>query len=73
MRSAELAAALAGGTATVVEHLGRISGYATKIGYFAHAVAETNEDMKALIAAAPGPRRARGGDRHAAAAGSAGS
>jgi hypothetical protein len=38
----------------VVERLGRITGYATGIGFFSHAVAETNEDLKALIGAAPG-------------------
>ena len=52
-RGAELAAAIARGTAKVVEHLGRITGYATEIGYFAHAVGETDVDMRALIAAAP--------------------
>ncbi|MBV8088207.1 MAG: hypothetical protein JO139_01285 [Alphaproteobacteria bacterium] len=52
-RSAEVADGIAGNTATVVEHLGRITGYATEIGYFAHAVGETNEDLKALIGAAP--------------------
>jgi predicted N-acetyltransferase YhbS len=51
-RDAELQNAIAHKTATVVEHLGRISGYATEIGFFAHAVAETNEDLKALIGAA---------------------
>jgi len=40
-------------TATVVEHGGRITGYATLIGFFGHAVGETNEDLKALIGAAP--------------------
>ncbi|MEO8428088.1 MAG: hypothetical protein ABI651_13340 [Verrucomicrobiota bacterium] len=39
-------------TATVVECAGRITGYATAIGFFAHAVAESNDDLKALIAAA---------------------
>jgi predicted N-acetyltransferase YhbS len=52
-RGAELADAVGRNEATVVEHLGRITGYATEIGWFAHAVAETNEDMKALIGAAP--------------------
>jgi hypothetical protein len=33
-------------------HLGRITGYATDIGFFAHAVAETNHDLKSLIGAA---------------------
>lgn len=52
-RGQELLAAIEQGTATVVEHGGRISGYATAIGFFAHAVGETNEELKALIAAAP--------------------
>jgi len=51
-RSAELADAIAGNTATVVEHLGRITGYATEIGFLAHAVGECNEDLRALIGAA---------------------
>lgn len=41
------------GTANVVEHLGRISGYATGIGWTSHAIAEANDDLKALIGAAP--------------------
>jgi GNAT superfamily N-acetyltransferase len=52
-RSVEVADAIAQNTARVVEHLGRITGYATEIGFFAHAVGETNEDLKALIGAAP--------------------
>jgi hypothetical protein len=36
----------------VVEHDGRISGYATDLAFFAHAVGESNEDLKALIMAA---------------------
>jgi GNAT superfamily N-acetyltransferase len=52
-RSGEVADAIAQNTATVIEHLGRITGYATEIGFFAHAVGETNEDLKALIGAAP--------------------
>lgn len=52
-RSGELAVAITGNSAAVVEHLGRITGYATDIGYFAYAVGETNEDLKALIGAAP--------------------
>jgi hypothetical protein len=38
---------------TVVEHDGRLTGYATAIGFFGHAVGESNEDLKALIGAAP--------------------
>ena len=52
-RGAELREAISAHTARVVEHLGRITGYATDLGFFAHAVAETNQDLKSLIAAAP--------------------
>ena len=51
-RGDELRDAIAASTATVVEHLGRITGYATGIAFFAHAVGETNQDLKALIGAA---------------------
>jgi predicted N-acetyltransferase YhbS len=51
-RSGEVREAIAGGTATVVEHGGRITGYASAIGYAGHAVGESNEELKALIAAA---------------------
>lgn len=40
------------GKARVVERLGRITGYATGTLYFNHAVAETNDDLAALIGAA---------------------
>jgi predicted N-acetyltransferase YhbS len=52
-RGGELADAIAQGVASVVERAGRITGYATPVAYFGHAVAETNDDLKALIAAAP--------------------
>lgn len=51
-RDGELRDAISRGSATVVEHNGRVTGYATIIGFFGHAVGETNEDMKALIGAA---------------------
>jgi predicted N-acetyltransferase YhbS len=51
-RAGELTDALGGGSALVVEHDGRISGYATGLAFFAHAVGESNEDIKALIMAA---------------------
>ncbi len=51
-RGEELLDAIKQGTATVVEHNGRITGYATLIGFFGHAVGESNEDLKALIGAA---------------------
>ena len=48
-RNGELLDAIKEGTATVVEHDDRISGYATLVAFFGHAVGETNEDLKALI------------------------
>jgi hypothetical protein len=36
----------------VVERSGKITGYATTVGFFAHAVAESNVDLRALIGAA---------------------
>jgi len=57
-RRGELSEALAHGTARVVERGGRITGYTTGIGFYAHSVAETNDDLQALIGAAeafPGP------------------
>jgi hypothetical protein len=57
-RGGELADALSQGTARVVERSGRITGYASPIAFFGHAVAETNDDLMALIGAAesfPGP------------------
>ena len=51
-RGVELREAIGARTALVVAHLGRITGYATDIGFFAHAVAETNHDLKSLIGAA---------------------
>lgn len=57
-RGRDLLDAVKQGTATVVERGGRITGYATLVGFFGHAVAESNDDMKSLIGAAttfPGP------------------
>jgi GNAT superfamily N-acetyltransferase len=51
-RSWELRDAIAAGTARVVERPAGISGYATGLGYGWHAVAETNEDLIALLASA---------------------
>jgi GNAT superfamily N-acetyltransferase len=51
-RSGELADAIAAETARVVERPGRICGYATGFGYGWHAVAETNEDLIALLGSA---------------------
>jgi GNAT superfamily N-acetyltransferase len=52
-RGGELSDAIKQGTATVVVRQGRITGYATIIGFFGHAVGETNDDLKALIAVTP--------------------
>ncbi|MGP3988293.1 GNAT family N-acetyltransferase [Streptomyces sp. 3N207] len=52
-RGGEVADALGHGTARVVEHEGRITGYATDLAFFAHAVAETTTGLQALIASAP--------------------
>ncbi len=51
-RAAEVREAIEAGSARVVERLGRITGYTTRINYFAHSVAETNDDLRALICAA---------------------
>src|SRR5262245_4323935 len=51
-RGGELADAIPQGAARVVQRAGRITGYATPIAYFGHAVAETNDDLKALIGGA---------------------
>jgi predicted N-acetyltransferase YhbS len=52
-RRGELLDAIQQGTATIVEHGGSITGYATPIAFFGHAVGETNAALKALIGAAP--------------------
>jgi predicted N-acetyltransferase YhbS len=52
-RGSELKDAIGQKTATVVECDGQITGYATAIGFFAHSVARNNQDVMALIAAAP--------------------
>ena len=51
-RAGELADAIAAGRARVAERGGRLTGYATDIAFSAHAVGETNDDLKALIGAA---------------------
>lgn len=52
-RGGEVADALKHGTARVVEHDGRLTGYATDLAFFGHAVGETVDDVKALMGAAP--------------------
>jgi predicted N-acetyltransferase YhbS len=51
-RGGELSESI-GKSALVVERHGRITAYATLVGFFGHAVAETNPDLEALIAGAP--------------------
>ncbi|MGH7985773.1 MAG: GNAT family N-acetyltransferase [Candidatus Binataceae bacterium] len=51
-RAGELRDAVAQGTARIVERAGRITGYTTQITFSGHAVAETNDDLEALIGAA---------------------
>jgi predicted N-acetyltransferase YhbS len=51
-RAGHMSDAIAQGTAVVVEHDERISGYATGLAFFDHAVGQGNEDLKALIGAA---------------------
>lgn len=51
-RDGELRDAIADGTAAVVDRSEGLTGYATGLGYGWHAVAYTNEDIKALIGSA---------------------
>jgi predicted N-acetyltransferase YhbS len=52
-RGGELQDAIQQGVATVAERAGRITGYASQVAFFGHAVAETTDDLKALISATP--------------------
>jgi ribosomal protein S18 acetylase RimI-like enzyme len=52
-RGGELNDAIQQGTAVVVEYGGSVTAYASSVALFGHAVGETNEGLKALIAAAP--------------------
>jgi predicted N-acetyltransferase YhbS len=51
-RAQELLQAVRQGLASVVERDARLTGYATEIGFFGHAVGETTADLMALIGAA---------------------
>ena len=51
-RGGELLEAIRDGTAAVVEHGDRLTGYATVLGFSGHAVGESNADLQALIGAA---------------------
>ena len=52
-RNAELAAAIVQHTALVVERANLVTGYSTGLGLRGYAVAETTDDLKALISVAP--------------------
>lgn len=52
-RGGELSDSIQAGSAIVAESRGRITGYASSLSFFGHAVAETNEDLQAMISAAP--------------------
>ena len=52
-RRLDLKAGIEAGCAMVVERAGEITGYASAIGFFGHAVGESNRDIEALIGAAP--------------------
>ncbi|KAK4688198.1 hypothetical protein P7C73_g1903, partial [Tremellales sp. Uapishka_1] len=49
-RESMLSQAVSDGTARVVSREGKVTGYATSLGYFGHATAETNLDIQALLA-----------------------
>lgn len=51
-RHNEVASAVQLGTAKVVEHDGRITGYSTSVGFFGHTVGQSNSEIMALIGAA---------------------
>lgn len=51
-RGGEVRDALRWGRPLLVEHEGRVTGYATTLGSAGHAVGESNEEIKALIGAA---------------------
>ena len=53
-RAGELRDGIGQGTALVVERQGRTTGYASALGFFGHAVGESNLDLEALIANAEG-------------------
>lgn len=48
-RKNEIAGAAAAESGIVAETDGKITGYATILGFFGHAVADSNDDLKALI------------------------
>lgn len=53
-RGGDLADSIVQGSAAVVERNGRITAYCSSLAFYGHAVAESNLDLQALIAAAEG-------------------
>jgi len=51
-RHNEVAESIDRGSAQIVVHDGRVTGYTTGIGFFGHTVGESNDDIKALIGTA---------------------
>ena len=51
-RGADLAYSTQQGTALVVEREGRVVGYSTGLAFFGHTTAESNQDLRALLASA---------------------
>jgi predicted N-acetyltransferase YhbS len=51
-RAGEVRGPIREGRVKVVERLGRVTAYTTGVSYFGHSVAETNDDLQALIGAA---------------------
>ncbi len=51
-RAKELLNAVEAGTAQLAERAGRVVAYTSALAFFGHSVAETNEDLAALIASA---------------------
>lgn len=52
-REQDLRDGIGQGSAFVARRHGRITGYTTALGIFGHTLGETNEDLKAIIGAAP--------------------
>ncbi len=52
-RTGQFKDAIEQATAAVAERRGRICSYASQLAFFGHAVAESNEDLQAMISAAP--------------------
>lgn len=49
-RGADLAHSIQQGSALIVERAGRITGYSSAMAFFGHTTAESNQDLRALLA-----------------------